>query len=37
MACGVGAMVYIDFRYPEKPEVKRIEFDLKTPFSEKCV
>nr|MBQ8253574.1 galactokinase [Lachnospiraceae bacterium] len=37
MACAVGAMVHIDFRYPESPEVKRIEFDLKKQGYALCI
>ena len=34
MACSVGNMVHIDFKYPENPEVERIEFDFtKTGYS----
>ena len=28
MACSVGNMVHIDFKYPDNPEVERIEFDF---------
>ena len=28
MACSVGNMVHIDFRFPDNPEVERIEFDF---------
>ena len=28
MACSVGNMVHIDFRYPDNPEAERIEFDF---------
>ena len=34
MACSVGNMVHIDFKYPDNPEVERIEFDFtKTGYS----
>jgi len=34
MACSVGNMVHIDFKFPENPEVERIEFDFsKTGYS----
>lgn len=34
MACSVGNLVHIDFKYPENPEVERIEFDFsKTGYS----
>ncbi len=34
MACSVGNMVHIDFKYPEKPSVERIDFDFtKTGYS----
>ena len=28
MACSVGNMVHVDFAYPEKPVVEKVEFDL---------
>ncbi len=28
MACSVGNMVHIDFKFPDNPEVERIEFDF---------
>lgn len=34
MACSVGNMVHIDFKYPDNPEVERVEFDFgKTGYS----
>ena len=34
MACSVGNMVHIDFKFPDTPEVERIEFDFsKTGYS----
>ena len=34
MACSVGNMVHIDFKFPDNPEVERIEFDFsKTGYS----
>lgn len=34
MACSVGNMVHIDFKYPDKPEVERVDFDFgKTGYS----
>lgn len=34
MACSVGNMVHIDFKYPDNPEVERVDFDFtKTGYS----
>lgn len=34
MACSVGNMVHIDFKYPDNPEVEKVEFDFtKTGYS----